>query len=588
MSARRTACALAAAAALAAGPAGMGASGASDAAVVSSPSVPGAPHGPARVRSSSRGVVVAGSEEAARAGAEVLAAGGNAVDAAVATAFALAATLPQAGNLAGGGFLVARLPAGDLFALDFRETAPAGAWERTFLAGEGRLPAGASLTSGLAVATPGTVRGLAEAHRRLGRLPWRSLLAPAERLAREGFRVPRELTSDLVEERAVFASHPESRRVFFPGGRPLPAGSLFRQPELAATLAAIAERGADAFHEGPIADAVVAWVRSEGGVLAASDLAGYRPVWRPPHVVPFERWELVTMPLPSSGGFLLSSILGQLGDGPVGWRGTWGSLGLHLLLEAERRAFADRNRWLADPACAEVPVRRLLSPSRLAELAGSIDPTRATPSAGVRAGLRESEQTTHLSVATSDGAAVALTTTLNGTFGNGSWVPGVGVLLNNEMDDFATAPGRPNLFGLVQGAANAVRGGARPLSSMTPTIVLEDGRLRMVLGSPGGSTIPTTVLQVFLRAGPLGQPLAEAVAAPRAHHQHLPDAVFVERGAFRAETLAGLAARGHDLRPRDPIGIVHGVEVRPDGTLVGVADPRSGGEAAVPSPPPPR
>lgn len=585
MSARRTASALAAASTLLAG---LAAFAAFAAAVAPAPSVPGAPHGPARARSSDRGVVVAGSPEAARAGAGVLDAGGNAVDAAVATAFALAVTLPQAGNLAGGGFLVARLSSGDLLALDFRETAPAGTWERTFLSGDGRLPEGASLTSGLAVATPGSVRGLEEAHRRLGRLPWRALLEPAVRLARDGFRVPPELTQDLEEERAVVASHPDSRRVFFPGGRALAAGSLFRQPDLAATLAAVAERGADAFHEGPIAEAIAARVRSEGGVLAVTDLAGYRPVWRPPHVVPFERWELVTMPLPSSGGFLLSSILGQLGEGPVGWRGAAGARGLHLLLEAERRAFADRNRWLADPGCVGVPVRLLLAPPRLRDLARGIDPARATPSSGALPVPRESEQTTHLSVATSDGEAVALTTTLNGTFGSGSWVPGVGVLLNNEMDDFATAPGQPNLFGLVQGDANAVRGGARPLSSMTPAIVLEEGRLRMVLGSPGGSTIPTTVLQVFLRAGPLGQPLADAVAAPRAHHQHLPDAVFVERGAFPPGTLAGLAALGHDVRPRGPIGIVHAVGVLPDGTLVGVADPRSGGEAAVPRPAPAR
>jgi gamma-glutamyltranspeptidase len=359
------------------------------------------------------------------------------VDAAVATAFALAVTYPQAGNLAGGGFAVGRTRNGGVFALDFRETAPAGTWERTFIHPDGSRRGDASLVGGLSVATPGTVRGLEELHRRLGRLPWARLRAS-----------------------------PETRRIFFRGDEPVPAGELLVQPELAATLEAIASGGADAFHRGSVA--------------------------------------------------------------------------------------------------------------RLVALGASLRLDRATPSSAIQAGAvpREGDQTTHFSVATADGEAVAVTYTLNETFGNGDVVPGVGVLLNNEMDDFATQPGRPNLFGLIQGTSNAVRGGARPVSSMCPTVVLEDGRPRFVLGSPGGSTIPSAVLEVFFRAGPLGQPLPAAVAGPRFHHQHLPDELVVEKEAWPAADLEDLRRRGHVIRQRTLIGVVHAISFEKDGTLLGVADPR--------------
>lgn len=544
------------------------------------------PFGSAPTATSRRGVISSAEAAASRAGAAVLADGGNAVDAAVATAFALAVTYPQAGNLAGGGFAVGRRRDGEVFALDFRETAPAGTWERTFLHADGSRRGDASLSGGLAVATPGTVRGLEELHRRLGRLPWARLVAPAVELARDGFPVPEALREDLKRQAARLKASPGTRRIFFRGDEPLPAGELLRQPDLAATLEAIASGGADAFHRGGIARLVTARVRETGGVLTEEDLASYRPVWRPPLVFDFDRWRLVTMPPPSAGGFVLMSVLGQLVAAPADLRSLDEAGRAHLVAEAMKRAYADRNEFVGDPDCVSMPLAALLAPARLAALGASLRLDRATPSAAIRGGAvaREGDQTTHFSVATADGEAVAVTYTLNETFGNGDVVPGVGVLLNDEMDDFAVQPGVPNLFGLIQGASNAVRAGARPVSSMCPTVVLEDGRPRFVLGSPGGSTIPSSVLEVFLRAGPLGQGLPAAVAAPRFHHQHLPDELVVERGAWPAAVLEGLRRRGDAVRERPPsatwgrIGVVHAISFERDGTLLGVADPRRHGQ----------
>ncbi len=540
-----------------------------------------APFGPARALTSDRGMVVSAASEASRAGAEILAAGGNAMDAALAAALALAVVFPQAGNLAGGGFLVARTPAGVVHALDFRETAPARAGRDMFIGPDGRVVPKASTATALAVATPGSVRGYAEAHRLLGKLPWARVVAPAERLAREGFRVPAGLERELEEERALLLRWEETKRVFFPGGSPVAAGTLLKQPALAATLARIASDGPEAFHTGEIAARLVAFVRANGGVLSEEDLAGYTPVWRPAEEIRFGRFSVHTMPLPSSAGMVLRSVLAQLEVARGAAAGGLDPRSYHLLVEAERRAYADRNRWLGDRDCVAVPLGALLAPDRLASLASTIDPARATPSATVDAAVLETEETTHLSVATPDGFVVSLTTTLNGAFGNGAIVPGVGVLLNNEMDDFAVAPGEPNLYGLVQGSVNEVRPGARPLSSMSPSIVEADGRPLLVVGSPGGSTIPTTVLQVLLRTT-AGESLASAVAAPRLHHQHTPDVVFVERGAVPEPLRDSLRSRGHVLRDRGPIGQVHAIAFEAGGGLTGVADPRGYGTPAAP------
>ncbi|HEY3348737.1 MAG TPA: gamma-glutamyltransferase [Thermoanaerobaculia bacterium] len=546
-----------------------------------------APFGAAPAAHSRRGVVASATAEASDAGAEILASGGNAVDAAVATALALAVTFPSAGNLAGGGFAVGRTPSGELWALDFRETAPAATWRNSFLGADGRARPGASMNGGLAVGTPGTVRGLEVLHRRHGKLPWARLFAPAVRLARGGFRVQPGLTRILAAYEADLARDAGAARIFLAKGRALPSGAFLVQEDLARTLETIAARGADGFHRGAIARRIADFVQATGGVLTEEDLAGYRPEWRPPFVFDDGRFRLVTMPLPSSGGFLLASILGQLRfvHGSIADRDAVESI--HLVAEAERRAYADRNRFLGDPACVDVPLATLLAPARLAAMGFSIDPSRATPSSAILGGawMRDPDQTTHFTTATADGGVVAVTYTLNDTLGNHTVVPGVGVLLNNEMDDFATEPGAANAYGLVQGESNAVRAGARPLSSMVPTIVLEGGRPRLALGSPGGSLIPTTVLQVTLNALHRGEPLGEAVAAPRFHHQHLPDRIEVEQGAFSADVLAALRAKGHAIHVRGDrftegkIGRVHAVAFEKDGSLTAAADPRGYGTA---------
>ncbi|MGE5346750.1 MAG: gamma-glutamyltransferase [Acidithiobacillales bacterium] len=546
-----------------------------------------APFGPAATVVSRRGVVSSAEAGASRAGASILASGGNAVDAAVGTAFALAVTYPQAGNLAGGGLALVRTRDAALWALDFRETAPSGTWEGSFVPSGGFPRENASRRGGLAVATPATVRGLEELHRRFGRLPWDRLVEPAVALARGGFRVPEPLHADLMQQAARLQSSPEARRLFFRGGEAVPAGELLVQPELAGALEAIAAGGGDAFHRGEIARRIAARVRATGGVLSEEDLAAYRPVWRSPFVTDFGRWRVVTMPPPSAGGVLLASILGQLGAAPRDITGLPQALRVHVVAEAMKRAWADRNEFLGDPDCVAMPLAALLAPARLAALGESIRLDRATPSAVSRGGtsLRLGDQTTHLSVATADGEAVSLTYTLNDTFGSGDVVPGVGVFLNNEMDDFTTRPGMPNQFGLIQGAANAVRAGARPASSMSPSMVLRDGRPWLVLGSPGGSTIPSTVLEVFLNAGPLDRTLPAAVAAPRFHQQDQPDELMVERGAWPEEILALLRRLGHRVTERPvastwgKIGVVHAVAFEDDGTLLGVADPRGYGRA---------
>ena len=403
------------------------------------------------------------------------------MDAAVATAFALAVTYPSAGNLAGGGFAVGRTPAGELWALDFRETAPAGTW-RDIVPRAGREGAAARVDDGRTLgrdarhrprprgpAPPLRKAPVGESPRARGPARARGLPRPAR--ARRSCSAPTRRTSPAI---------PRRRAIFLAGGRALPAGSLLVQEDLARTLETVAAKGADGFHRGEIARKVAGFVQSTGGVLTEADLAGYRPEWRPPFVFDDGRYRLVTMPLPSSGGFLLASILGQLRfvHGSIEDRDAADTI--HLVVESERRAYADRNRFLGDPSCVDVPLASLLAPARLAALGFSIDPARATPSSAIRGGAwpKEPVQTTHFTTATADGGVVSVTYTLNDTFGNHTVVPGVGVLLNNEMDDFAVEPGAANSYGLVQGESNAVRAGARPLSSMTPTIVLEAGRPR--------------------------------------------------------------------------------------------------------------
>ncbi len=526
----------------------------------------------------SAGAVASAAPAATAAGMEVLASGGNATDAAVATALALAVVHPEAGNFGGGGFAVVRMGE-TLAALDFRETAPSAAWREMFLDASGAPRPEVSLVGGLAVGVPGSPGGYFELHRRFGRLPWVQVVGPAIRLA-EGFVVTSRLASDIEAEKPLLARFAATARVWLPGGTPPQVGATMRLPRLAAALRAYAAEGPRALTQGARGNAIVAAVREHGGIMTSADIAGYRPVWREPLRFRAFGWELAGMPLPSSGGIIMAQTLGLLER--VGWaQQPAGSVQrLHLLAESWRRAFADRF-LLGDPASTRAGAEQLLASAWLDRRAAGIDPNHASPSTAVRPWTprpEESLETTHLSVVDGEGNAVALTTTLNGSFGSGLLVPELEILLNNEMDDFATAPGRANLYGLVQGEANAVAPGRRMLSSMTPTLAWRGGEV-LAIGSPGGSRIPTATTQVLLAVLVDGAPLDVAVARPRIHHQWMPDEIMCEEG--EASLQAALVRLGHRVQVRPRLGEVHVVRRQEDGRLEAGADPRGPGAAAV-------
>ena len=548
----------------------------------------------ASLAASGHGGAVASAEPAATgAGLAILRSGGDAVDAAVAVALALAVVHPQAGNLGGGGFAVVR-QGGTARSLDFRETAPAAARQDTYLGADGKPVPDASWVGPLAAGVPGTPSGLFELHHRLGRLRWAEVVAPALRLARDGFAVSARLHDAIAEERDILSRFPESAALWLPGGEPPAPGTVVRLPELAATLEAYAERGPAALTSGPLAASVEAASRAHGGILTVGDLAAYRPIWRDPLRTRAFGWEIAAMPLPSSGGLIVAESCALLES--TGWQSLppRGADRDHLLVEIWRRAYADRF-VLGDPETSRAGARQLLDPAWIETRASGIDRSRATPSPEVRpwpgsdqvrigTTRREASATTHLSVVDGSGDMVALTTTLNGWFGCGLTVPGAGFLLNNEMDDFTTAPGLPNAYGLVQGDANAVRPGKRMLSSMTPMIAWR-GDEAIALGSPGGSRIPTATLQVLLALIVDRDLLRQAVERPRFHHQWFPDQIIAEEGAFAPEVAAELARRGHTIKPASwRVGEVDVVRSRPGGDVEAVADRRGPGGAGVVEP----
>jgi gamma-glutamyltranspeptidase/glutathione hydrolase len=526
------------------------------------------------------GAVASAAPAATAAGLEVLRAGGNAADAAVAAALALAVVHPEAGNLGGGGFAVVRI-GGQAAALDFRETAPAAATPTMFLGADRQPVPGRSLVGPLAAGVPGSPAGLFELQRRFGVLPWAEVVAPAVRLARDGFTVTPRLHGEIAAARALLARFPASAAVWLPGGEPPAAGSVIKIPALAATLAAYAERGPAAITAGAAAAAIEAASRAAGGILTAADLAAYEPVWRDPLRFAAFGWNVAAMPLPSSGGIIVGESVGMLE------RLNWASVAIasvqriHLEVESWRRAYADRF-LLGDPATTQATAVQLLDPAWLARRAAEIDPVRATPSTAVRPwpgnATAEPRETTHLSVVDGDENAVAITTTLNGAFGCGVLVGPVGFLLNNEMDDFATAPGKPNLYGLVQGEANAVGPGKRMLSSMAPTIAWRGDDV-LALGSPGGAYIPTVTEQVLLAVIVDGATLQAAVDAPRVHQQWLPDEIIAEPAALAGGIAAQLERRGYALRLVQRLGEVNAVRRHPDGRFEAAADPRGPGAA---------
>jgi gamma-glutamyltranspeptidase/glutathione hydrolase len=547
-----------------------------------------------------KAMVATDEELGSKAGVEILKRGGNAVDAAVAVAFALAVVEPAAGNIGGGGFMLVRLANGRTSFLDYREVAPGAATRNMYIKPDGKLDEEASVIGCKSVAVPGTVAGLELAVKTYGTMKLAEAMGPAIRLAENGFAVSDKLARQLQEEKAALERFPASRQIFLNDGKMLNAGDTLKQPELAATLKRIAKNGAEEFYSGETARMIVADMVKSGGLITLQDLAGYKPRVREALRAKYEsgghEWEVVTSPPPSSGGVAIIEALNMLKDVPLK---SWDDVeSVHMVAETMRRVFADRAAYLADPDYSKVPVAGLTATCYAKELAGTIDAQRASSSKAVRAGkphacgvaaagpvpstlvsLGEGPHTTHFSVVDGDGNAVASTYTLNDSYGS-HVTSTAGFLLNDEMDDFTTQPGVPNaLFGLIQSDANAIAPGHRPLSSMTPTILLRDGKLSFVTGSPGGPTIISATLLSVINWMRLGMDAQAAINAPRFHHQWLPDQILMEEN-FPESTQKALEARGFAVKRREHIGLVNAIGIdAKTGERMGAADPRDNGAA---------
>ncbi len=540
------------------------------------------------------GVVVSSSDIASDIGASVLARGGTAVDAAVATAFAMAVTYPTAGNIGGGGFMIVRLPDGTATTFDFREKAPGKSTETMYLDAQGNINRSLTAAGYLAPGVPGTVRGLAMAHSRFGKLPWRDLVQPSADLAKNGFRVSASLASGLNREVAgPMKAFPGSVAAYGrPDGKPWTAGDTIVLGDLAKTLGAIATGGPDAFYTGWIADTIEKAMAANGGLITKADLAAYQAKERQPVRGTFLGYDIISMPPPSSGGTAIVSMLNMLEALEIQKLPRLSAEAIHLTTEARRRAFLDRARHLGDPDFSEIPVARLISKPYARELTATIDRKRASSSTELGKDIvtvpgEESDETTHFSVADRSGMAVSLTYTLEGGYGSHLVIPGTGFLLNNEMGDFNKKPGTTNLTGDIGTPANLIAPGKRMLSSMTPVIVARSGRLVLVTGSPGGRTIINTSLDVVLGVTAWGLNGREAVDAPRMHHQWLPDRLSIEANGVSEEVLAALKALGHDARMGGTQGSAQSIWVHPNtGAIYGVADKRSAdAKASTPAPP---
>jgi len=535
--------------------------------------------------SAEHGMVVSDAPLATRVGVEVLRSGGSAVDAAVATAFALAVVWPTAGNIGGGGFALLNV-GGETAALDFREVAPAASRRDMYLDARAKLT-GKSVTGHLAAGVPGSVAGLWALHEKHGTRPWRDLIQPAIELADGGFVVETDYREQIGLELTRLRQFPATTRTFLPGGDAPPVGSRVSNPELARTLRLIQASGLKGFYAGETAGRLLAEMRRGGGIVTAADLAKYRPKWRTPMTFVYRNHTITAMPLPSSGGITVAMIAQQLESYDLRQAGWHSAQAIHLQAEAMRRAFAIRNAQLGDPDFVTVDTRLLSSSGFARTLASSIAADRATPSleiAGRGGATPQSKHTTHFSVTDGAGNAVSLTTTLNSGFGSAVTVDGAGFILNNEMDDFAVQPGSPNQYGLVQGEANAIAPGKRMLSSMTPLIVAgSDGKTRLVTGASGGPLIITTVFQLMSNLLDYELPVGGSMSAPRFHHQHLPDEISLEEGGFLPSTLAELQRLGHKLTfftvPTTGWTIAATIQRTPHG-WEGKADPRLHGLAA--------
>jgi gamma-glutamyltranspeptidase / glutathione hydrolase len=527
------------------------------------------------------GMVVSADRLASEVGVAVLREGGNAVDAAVAVGFALAVTYPAAGNIGGGGFLIYRRADGETAAYDFRETAPANASRDMYLDADGKVAPELSTVGALAVGTPGTVAGLHMAHRELGELPFARLVEPAIKLARDGFIVGPALAEQLAGLRKFFDRFPSTSAMVTNGEGVPQAGDRWHQPDLARTLERIRDKGSRGFYEGVIADCIVETMQKHSGLITHRDLAEYRPVRRKVISGTYKDVRILSMPPPSSGGVLLLQILGMLERWNLTDMGFGSSQSIHVMTEVMRRAYADRAKHLGDADYYDVPLTGLLDPVYLQQRCAGIQFDKASPSGDVAAGvakpLPESEQTTHFSIVDAEGNAVAMTYTLNGSYGSKLVAEGAGFLLNNEMDDFSAKPGQPNMYGAIGSVANEIQPGKRMLSSMTPTIIERDGKLYMVTGSPGGTRIITTVMQVILNVVTHGMNVQQAVNAPRMHHQWLPDHIIYEPYGLSTDVRVGLQSMGHILTdaPRY-MGDANSILVNPEtGMRYGAPDGRT-------------
>ncbi len=527
----------------------------------------------------SRGMVVTAEAQASKIGVQILKKGGNAVDAAVAVGFALAVTYPNAGNIGGGGFMIIRTPQNQIFALDYREKAPLKATANMYLDDQGNVIPNASLIGYQASGVPGTVRGLWQAHQRFGKLKWKDLLKPAIRLAEKGFTLNAYQAALLNAFHEKFEAFAASKKLFVAPNGAFKEGDRLVQKDLAKTLKRIAQNGAAEFYQGKTARLLAADMQAHGGLISLQDLAEYQAIWREPIHIVYRNYHVYSMPLPSSGGVVLGEILNTLQTFNPASLGLNSAHYIQLLTEIERHAYRDRAVYLGDADFVSVPVKKLLSQAyadsiraKLSLLqAGHSNPQHLIPA-------QESQQTTHFSIVDEQGWAVSNTYTLNGNYGSGVVIEGTGILMNNEMDDFSIKPGHPNMFGLVGSQANAIAPGKRMLSSMTPTIVLKNDSLFLVLGSPGGSTIITSVTQVLINVIDFKLNLRRAIEAPRFHHQWLPDEIFLENFGFSRDTIHNLQAAGYRISFVNKLGLVQGILLR-DGVLCGWSDPRGAGLA---------